>query len=124
MTTPDERMRILRLVESGQVSAEEGARLLDAIGADAARERARPAQRPRSLRVLVTDLNTHRNKVNVTIPATLVGMGIKLGARLMPRIADTPVEEILRAVESGRTGRIFEFHDLEENERVEIIVES
>ncbi|MEN9934574.1 MAG: hypothetical protein RLZZ387_1153 [Chloroflexota bacterium] len=124
MSTPDERMRVLRLVESGQVSAEEGARLLDAVGAETTRERARPAQRPRSLRVLVTDLSTHRNKVNVTIPATLVSMGIKLGAGLMPRIADTPVEEILRAVESGRTGRIFEFHDLEENERVEIFVES
>lgn len=123
MSTPDDRMRILKLVESGQVSAEEGARLLDAVGADSARERARPAPRPRSLRVQVTDLGTHRNKVNVTIPATLVSMGIKLGARLMPRVADTPVEEILRAVESGRTGRIFEFHDLEENERVEIFVE-
>jgi hypothetical protein len=123
MTTPDERMRILKLVQSGQVTAEEGARLLDAIGADAARERARPTSRPRSLRVLVTDLGTHRNKVNVTIPASLVGMGMKLGAQLMPRIADTPAEQILRAIESGRTGRVFEFHDLEENERVEIFVE-
>ncbi|HWQ13107.1 MAG TPA: hypothetical protein VNL77_09920 [Roseiflexaceae bacterium] len=123
MSTPDERMRILRLVESGQISAEEGARLLDAVGAGTTRERARQTPRPRSLRVQVTDLATHRNKVNVTIPATLVSMGIKLGARLMPRVADTPVEEILRAIESGRTGRIFEFHDLEENERIEIFVE-
>jgi hypothetical protein len=123
MSTPDERMRILRLVQSGQISAEEGSRLLDAVGADAARERARPAPRPRSLRVQVTDLGTHRNKVNVTIPASLVSMGVKLGARLMPRVADTPVEEILRAIESGRTGRVFEFHDLEENERIEIFVE-
>lgn len=116
-------MRILKLVESGQVTAEEGARLLEAVGSDAARERARSSQRPRSLRVQVTDLATHRNKVNVTIPASLVSMGIKLGARLIPRVADTPIEEILRAIESGRTGRVFEFHDLEENERVEIFVE-
>ncbi|MFO7167620.1 MAG: hypothetical protein DIU80_006285 [Chloroflexota bacterium] len=122
MSTADERMRILRLVESGQVSAEEGARLLEAMGGEAARERAHPT--PRSLRVLVTDLNTHRNKVNVTIPASLVGMGIKLGAQLLPRIADTPAEQILRAIESGKTGRVFEFHDLEENERIEIFVES
>jgi hypothetical protein len=123
MSTPDERIRILRLVESGQVSAEEGARLLETIGGDAARERARPASQPRSLRVLVTDLGTHRNKINVTIPSSLVGMGIKLGAQLMPRMAGTPMEQILGAIESGKTGRVFEFHDLEENERVEIFVE-
>jgi hypothetical protein len=123
MSTPDERMRILKLVESGQISAEAGARLLDAIGADASRDRLRPAPRPRVLRVLVSDLGTQRHKINVTIPSSLVAVGLKLGARLLPRAADTPAERIMEAVEAGRTGRVFEYHDLEENERIEISIE-
>jgi hypothetical protein len=51
----------------GQISAEEGARLLDAITDDAARIRAEA--RSRSLRIVVTDLNSRRQKINVTIPA-------------------------------------------------------
>lgn len=122
MTSPDERIRILKLVEGGQVSAEEGARLLEAIGESDARARA-SAGPPRSLRVRVTDLSTHRPKVNITIPVSLVGIGLKLGARLAPRAAGTTADEILRAIEGGATGRIFEMQDLEEGERIEISVE-
>ena len=123
MTLSEERMRILKLIERGQVTAEEGARLLEALGEEPARQRARPPALPRSLRVRVTDLNTHRHKVNVTIPVSLVGIGLKLGARLAPLAAGTNAQDILRAVEDGATGRIFEMQDLEEGERIEIFVE-
>lgn len=39
MTTTDDRLRILRMIEQGQISAEEGARLLEAITDGAARTR-------------------------------------------------------------------------------------
>ena len=71
----------------------------------------------------VTDLSTRRQKINVTIPVTLVGVGLKLGARLAPRVASANTEDIMRAIDSGATGRIFEMQDLDENERVEVFVE-
>jgi hypothetical protein len=123
MSITDERLRILKLIENGQVSAEEGERLIEALGDDAARERTRASTPPRTLRVRVTDLNTRRSKVNVTIPVSLVGIGMKLGARLIPRASGTTAEEIMRAIESGATGRVFEMQDLDEGERVEIFVE-
>jgi hypothetical protein len=123
MTTTDDRLRILRMVEQGQISAEEGARLLEAITNDAARIRARAEARARSLRVVVTDLHSRRQKINVTIPASLVTVGLKLGARLFPRDASVTNDDVLRAIERDMPGRIFELQDLEEGERIEIFVE-
>ena len=122
MSISEERLRILKLIESGQVSAEEGSQLIDALG-EPPRERARASAQPRTLRVRVTNLATRRQTINVTIPVSLVSVGLKLGARLAPRIAGANGEEIVRAIESGSTGRIFEMQDLDEGERVEIFVE-
>lgn len=122
MSNSDERMRILKMIESGQVSADEGSRLIEALG-EPPRERARPGAQPRTLRVRVTNLATRRQTINVTIPVSLVGVGLKLGARLAPRAAKANADEIMQAIEAGTTGRIFEMQDLDENERIEIFVE-
>ncbi|MCS6840632.1 MAG: hypothetical protein NZ699_16970 [Roseiflexus sp.] len=121
MTTTDDRLRILRMIEQGQISAEEGARLLEAITDH--RARTRVEARARSLRVVVTDLHSRRQKINVTIPASLVSVGLKLGARLFPRDASVTNDDVLRAIERDTPGRIFELQDLEEGERIEIFVE-
>ncbi len=122
MSSPEERLRILKMIESGQVRAEEGAQLLDALGESPTRGRSYNA-RSYTLRVRVTDLGNHRQKINVTIPVGLIDIGIKLGARLFPRGGGPTVDEIRRAVESGVTGRVFDMQDLDEGERVEIFIE-
>jgi DUF4097 and DUF4098 domain-containing protein YvlB len=119
----DERMRILKMIESGQVTADEGGRLIEALESDGARTKQPASPRARSLRVQVTDLATRRPKVNVTIPVSLVGIGLKLGARLFPRTTDAVAEDLRRAVEQGEPGRIFDIQDLEENDRIEIFLE-
>lgn len=122
MSTSDERLRILKMIEGGQVSAEAGAQLLEALG-EPPRERARPNAPPRLLRVRVTDVQTRRQTINVTIPVSLVQIGLRLGAKLAPRVAQANADDILRAIESGASGRIFELQDLDEGERIEISVE-
>ena len=123
MSISEERLRILKMIESGQVSAEQGSQLIEALGDRQERERPRGSAQPRILRVRVTDLNTRRQKINVTIPVSLVGIGLKLGARLARRMESANADEIVRAIEAGSTGRIFEVQDLDEGERVEIFVE-
>lgn len=123
MSLSDERLRILRLVENKQITADEAGRLLETIETEAARVRSMPTTRPRSLRVLVTDLSSRRQKINVTIPVTLVDIGLKLGARLFPRPSETLGDDIRRAITSGETGRVFDMQDFEENERIEIFLE-
>ncbi|MBX0328749.1 hypothetical protein K2Z83_13795 [Oscillochloris sp. ZM17-4] len=121
MTTPGgERNRILKMIEAGQVSADEAAQLLDAIG-----PAPRPVDRQRSrlVRVRVTNLHTGRQKANVTIPVSLVNVGLRLGARLAPQLSGSALEDLIRSIEGGATGRLLEWQDLEEGERVELIVE-
>lgn len=121
MAQSEERLRVLRMIESGQVSAEQGARLLDTLAEP--RDVARPRQQARTLRVRVTDVTSGRQKLNVSVPTSLIGVGAKLGARLLPRSSGAAIEDLQRIIEGGATGRIYEMLDLEEGERVEIFVE-
>jgi len=123
MSISEERLRILKLIESGQVSAEEGGQLIEALAENQERDRPRGAVQPRVLRVRVTDVSSRRQKINVTIPVSLVGIGLKLGAKLVRRMESANADQIMRAIEGGSLGRIFEMQDLDEGERVEIFVE-
>ena len=123
MSISEERLRILKLIESGQVSAEEGGQLIEALAENQERDRPRGAVQPRVLRVRVTDVSSRRQKINVTIPVSLVGIGLKLGAKLARRMESANTDQIMRAIEGGSLGRIFEMQDLDEGERVEISVE-
>lgn len=129
----DERIRILRLVESGNVTAEEAARLLDTL--EVKQEHTsnthtsnthtdeRKRSRNRIVRVRVTNLANNRQKANVTVPVTLIDVGLRLATRLVPQIGGSALEDLLHAIESGSTGRLLDLQDLEEGERVEIYAE-
>jgi hypothetical protein len=131
MATVEERMKILKMIEDGKVSAEDGARLLAAL--DDSRKSARPAPPPppmggttasgRWLRIRVTDMNTGRSKVNVNIPMGLVNVGLKMGAKFAPEVNGMDVQQITEAINSGMTGKIIDVTDDEDGEHVEIFVE-
>ena len=117
----DERNRVLYMVESGKVTAAQAAQLLDTL--DIERSRSREQSRNRTARVRVTNLATNRQKVNVTIPVSLIQVGLRLGTRLAPQVSGSALEDLLRAIEGGATGRLLDLQDLEEGERVEIFAE-
>ncbi len=125
MTTVEERMQILKMIEGGQITAEEGAQLLEALkGEDRQKEELWPGSRgtaPRRLRVRVTDLETGQHKVNINLPWSLVSVGAKMGARFAP--AEIDLEEVAEAIQAGNKGKIMDVEDVEDNERVEIFVE-
>ena len=92
MTTAEERMQILKMIQEGKISAEEGAKLLQALGAGFKADK-RPPVPPtpggsdaRWFRVRVTDLSSGKNKVNVNIPMGLVNVAMKMGARFAPNV--------------------------------------
>ena len=127
MATTEERMKILKMVEEGKVSAEDGAKLLAALS-----ETRKPGATPAPLgvggearwfRVRVTDLATGKTKVNVNIPMGLVNVGIKMGARFAPGLEAEQMEAVAEALRSGAVGKIVEATDEEDGERVEIFVE-
>ena len=128
MATAEERMRVLKLVEEGKISADEGARLLAALGKnDTQTHRLRSRTDSRSdgesrwLRLRVSDTQTGKTRVNMTIPLGLVNMGLAVGARFVPDVAELDVEAVRNALRSGLHGKILEVRD--ENELVEIFVD-
>ena len=123
MASSAERMTILRMVEQGKISAEEGARLLAALGETQGEAKSNASQpRPhvfdttRLLQVRVTDLATNRQKVNVNVPVGL----FKLAWRWLPVGAQDQLEAVQAAIDSGASGRLVEVVDQESNVRVEI----
>jgi hypothetical protein len=123
MSTAEERMRILKMISEKQITAEEGARLLEALRAGESGPVRDEAKGARWLRVKVTDRHNSRVKLNVTIPVGLVDVGLKMGARFAPEIGGMDVAVIQSAIRDGVQGRILSFDDEEDQEQVEIFVE-
>lgn len=122
MSTAEERMKILDMIRDGKIKPEEGAQLLQALQANSKKTTDKPRD-PRWLRVAVTDLHSNKAKVNVNLPMSLVNVGIKLGARFVPPDSNFDIAKVMDAIRSGTIGKVFEYEDQDEGERVEIWVE-
>ena len=127
MATVEERMRILKMIDEGKISAEEGAKLLSALNEN--RRGSNPPMPPRApgaprwLRVRVTDVATGRSKATVQIPLALMESGMKIGAHFAPEVEGVDMPTIMEALRSGMTGKIVDVVDEKDGEHVEIFVE-
>ncbi len=126
MATTEERMKILKMIEEGKLSAQEGARLLSALASGT------PPPPPMGgfsasgakwLRVRVTDVATGRSKATVQIPLSLMEAGMKIGAHFAPEIEGVNMDQLMGALRAGATGKIIDVVDDEDGEHVEIFVE-
>lgn len=117
--TQSDRSQVLKMVEAGQIDADEGVRLLGVVD--------RPAHPSdasnRWLRIRVTDMVTQRPKVNINLPMAWVAVGLRIGARYSSELAGIDLNEILESIRSGAEGRIVEVEDEEDGERIEIFVD-
>src|SRR5512135_3753952 len=125
MATTEERMKILKMIEEGKVSAEEGAKLLAALANNANKSSAGSlsASGAKWLRVRVTDVNSGRSKATVQIPISLMEAGMKIGAHFAPEIDGVNMDQLVEALRTGMTGKIIDVTDDEDGEHVEIFVE-
>jgi hypothetical protein len=119
----EERARILQMVSEGKISAEEGARLLDALRTGTPPSHASKARSSRWFHVRVTDMETDRVKVNVNLPLSLIGVATKMGARFSPEVESIDWDELLAAIDEGAAGKLVEVEDTEGHERVEVFVD-
>lgn len=119
----EERNRILTMVEAGQVSADEAARLFDALLEEPAPSP--PPVQNRTVRLWVTDMATRNRKVNMTatLPVHMLRAGLQTLASIVPPLRDGRAEQIIHSLESGTTGRVMDLQDLEDGRRVEIFIE-
>ena len=126
MASSEERMKILKMIEEGKLSAEEGTKLLTALSDKRMPTPPRPPGMPggpRWLRIRVTDIRSGRSKASVQIPLALVDAGMKIGAHFAPEVQGVDMTNVMEAVRSGMTGKIIDVTDEEDGEHVEIYVE-
>ncbi len=124
MATNDERMKILRMIDEGKITAEEGARLLATLS-----ESRKPTRKPavrsasggaRMLRVRVTDTVTGKSKATVSLPLGLIDAGLNIASKYAPDVA---FDELVEAINAGAEGKIIDVYDEEDEEHVEIFIE-
>ena len=119
----EERDRILSMVETGQVTASQAARLLDTLSTQQEQAELRP--RNHTLRIWVSDTSSRRSKTKMTatLPVPLVSLSLRMLSRFAPQLNENTVQHIMQAIERGATGRVLDVQDLEEGKRLEIFVE-
>lgn len=126
----EERLQILKLIEEGKVSADEGARLLGALhagqqaagtAAGAAGGEAAPAGR--WLRVQVTDTVTGTSKVRINLPLAVVSAVVRFGRRFIPPTSGIDADRLEQAIQSGHIGKLVDVFDDDSGDRVEVFIE-
>jgi hypothetical protein len=124
MATAEERMKILKMIDEGKISAEDGAKLLAALS-----ESRKPVPKPalrgatgtaRWLRVRVTDTFSGKTKATVNLPLRLVDAGLNIASKYAPDVA---FDELVEAINAGAEGKIIDVMDDEDGEHVEIFIE-
>lgn len=131
MASTEERMRILMMIQEGKISAAEGARLIEALDDLKEPSPSTPpgpkttstGKKPRYLRVLITDTDSGKTRVNVRLPVSLVNSGIRMGARFAPEIEGLEMEDLNSWLNSGEVGQIVDIFDDEDGEHVEVFLE-
>ncbi|MDX9851258.1 MAG: hypothetical protein RBT01_12165 [Anaerolineaceae bacterium] len=136
MTTQEERIKILSMLQDGVINAEQAAKLLEALGSIGGETKSVTASpstpgydrgggfRPgKFFRVRVTDTDTGKTRVNVRLPIGLVGAGIKMGMKFSPEIEGMDPNVLTDFLASGEIGQIVDVFDEEDGEHVEVFIE-
>ena len=129
MATTEERLRILKMVQEGKISAEDAAHLIADLDERKARPTAPqppqvgPSQAGRWFRVKVTDMSTGKTRVNVRLPIGLIDAGMKLGAHLSPDVQGLDSNQLKQLISAGGMGKIIDVFDSDDGEHVEVYIE-
>ena len=136
MATSEERIKILKMVQDGKITADQAADLLKALEGRTSQAGGAPAgpaapgapaqagaQRGRWFRVRITDTDTGKTRVNVRMPLSVVTAGMKMGMRFSPEVEGMDISQLAELIQSGETGQIVDVFDEEDGEHVEVFVE-
>jgi hypothetical protein len=126
MVTSEERMKILKMINDGKITAEEGAQLLSALSQRTEKPRMKSSRSlaGQILRVRVTDMSSGKTKVNVNLPMKLVDAGLNIAAQFTSELDDAQMMEAVKeALSENMSGKIVDVFDEEDQEHVEIYIE-
>ena len=123
-----EKLQILNMVKDGKITTEEGVKLLEALEDPTNTSEAitHPDSKAKWFKVRVFDPEDN-TKVNVTLPLSLINLGVKLAGKFSPEVkaaglTEEDMKEIYAAIKSGATGKIVDV-DSEVGTKVEVVIE-
>lgn len=112
-----ERLEVLRMVEVGSITPDEGAKLLEALDRSERREAAiTPAvpPGPRNVRIQVTSSGEKHANIDIVLPLGLAEMGFAMISRFAPgRVPDTSA--LRETIRSGYVGKLIDIEDGEDH---------
>lgn len=130
MVQTEERLRVLKMLQEGKISASEAAQLLEALdeipspaAGKAPAADILPSRPGKWFRVRVTDTNNGKTRVNVRLPLNMVSAGVKMGMRFSPEVEGLDINELMAFINSGETGQIVDVVDENDGEHVEVFIE-
>jgi hypothetical protein len=118
----EEKMRVLKMLEDHKITAEDAARLLDALPCEGP-AKADP-QENRRIRVQVTDPRTGKQTVNLTVPIGLAKFAVRfIPAKTKQDIANQgiDIDTVMSKVMSEHVGKVVDVES--EGANVQISIE-
>ncbi len=123
MTTAEERLKVLKMLEAGTITTDEARQLLTALGAGAKTAAPAPGREYRSLRIRIRDAASGRQRSTVSIPLPLVDSMLRWLKRYFPDVDAGRWKVVLTGIRVGQAGKLLEFTDDESGDVIELIVE-
>jgi hypothetical protein len=128
MSASEERLKILKMIQQGQITAESGFKLLEQL--DLAPSSPTPQAAPpevkqtaRWFHLVVTETGSGKIRIDLRLPINVVTAGMKMGAKLSPEVEKLDPEELRDILSSGETGKIVDVYDETDGEHIEIFLE-
>lgn len=126
----EEIKKILKMIEEGHITADEGQGLIEALGADSIETNeydwSPTNKKAKFFKIRVTE--NGKQIVNISLPISLVEVGLKLGAKIdnkhaggIEGLEDIDFDEIIKAVKGGAQGKLVDID--KDDTKVEIFVE-
>ena len=105
----EDELKILKMIETGTITADEGMKLLDAIGSTEKRKQTTTKKTLKHVRLVVVDENKSNN-VDIVLPLGIFKAGVKIGGKFSPELQtmmeEINYEEILKNIDAGATGEL------------------
>ncbi|NTU75514.1 MAG: hypothetical protein HGA86_05270 [Anaerolineaceae bacterium] len=135
MATTEERLKVLKMVQDGKLSADQAAELLNALDSptqtsqraaaveDSSQRFSVGGRAGRWFRVRVTDTNSGKTRVNIRMPLSVVNAGLKMGMKFAPEVEGLNPQQLSELINNGELGQIVDVYDDEDGEHVEVFIE-
>lgn len=133
MITSEERFKVLKMVQEGKITPEMAADLLKALdsGSKAAPGESQnkgpegniPGMGGKFFRVRVSDIYTGKVRANIRLPLGMVNAGLRMGMKFSPEVEGLNAERLVEALADGKTGKIVDVYDDEDDEHIEVYIE-